>query len=50
MKTTNKEMTIEEARKMLNAIGAEYPATEHNKKMMKKAVDEFLLSLRAARK
>jgi hypothetical protein len=49
MKTLNKTMTIEEATELLNSTsGMTYPATEHNKMMIKKAVDNLLLSLRAA--
>jgi len=47
MTTWNKEMTIEEARKLVNAkSGFCYPDTPHNKKMMKQAVTETLRKIR----
>ena len=46
MKTFNKEITIEEARKLVNSIGMMYPKTEHNRIMIARAVEEILDELR----
>ena len=47
MTTWNKEITIEEARELLACkSGANYPNTEHNKIMVKSAMDEILIELR----
>ena len=44
--TFSKEITIEEARRLLNGEGMCYPSTEHNKQMIAKATKEFIESLR----
>ncbi len=49
MTTWNKAITKEEAVKLFKSTNAKYPNTEHNKNMMKCAVDEFLLTLRDAK-
>lgn len=46
MKTFNKEITIEEARELVNSINMMYPDTEHNKKMIAIAIGEVLSELR----
>lgn len=43
---TNERMTIEEARILFNSIGMTYTRNEHNNKIMKIVVDEFLTELR----
>jgi hypothetical protein len=45
MKTTNKNITIEEARELLKSVGMTYPGTEHNKKMIAQATREIIAKL-----
>ena len=47
MTTTNKNITIEEARELLKSVGMTYPGTEHNKKMIAQAVREIIAKLHA---
>jgi len=47
MTTTNKNITIEEARELLKSVGMTYPGTEHNKKMIAKAAREIIAKLHA---
>ena len=47
MTTTNKNITIEEARKLLKSVGMTYPGTEHNKKMIAQAAREIIAKLHA---
>lgn len=47
MKTTNKKISKKEANKLLNSHGSEYPDTPHNRKMMRAAIDDLLIKLRA---
>ena len=50
MTTWNKTITKTEAKELLNSKnGANYPDTEHNRKMMKEAVSDLLLTLRDAK-
>jgi hypothetical protein len=43
---TSENITIEEARILFNSIGMTYIRNEHNNKMMKIVIDEFLTDLR----
>ena len=43
MTTTNKKITIEEARELIKSVGMTYPGTEHNKKMIAQAVREIIV-------
>lgn len=47
MTTTNKNITIEEARELLKSVGMTYPGTEHNKKMIAQAAREIIAKLHA---
>jgi len=47
MTTTNKNITIEEARELLKSVGMTYPGTEHNKKMIAQATREIIAKLHA---
>ena len=47
MTTTNKKITIEEARELIKSVGMTYPGTEHNKKMIAQAVREIIVKLHA---
>lgn len=42
----NTALTIEEARELVKGFGMSYPATDHNKKMIRMAMDEVLDNLR----
>ena len=42
MKTSSKAMTFDTAKKLLRSKRMQYPDTEHNRKMMAKAVSVFL--------
>ena len=51
MTTTNKEMTIETATKMMKCKnGMKYPNTEHNRKMIASVSHNILKNLQAKRK
>ena len=43
--TSNKKMSEKEANKAFNSIGMSYPATKHNKNMIKNEVDKLLRKL-----
>ena len=45
-KTTKKKMSKRDAKKAFDSFGMSYPATKHNKQMMKSTVDDFLNTLR----
>ena len=47
MTTTNKNITIEEARELLKSVRMTYPGTEHNKKMIAQAAREIIAKLHA---
>ena len=47
MTTTNKNITIEEARELLKSVGMTYSGTEHNKKMIAQAAREIIAKLHA---
>ena len=47
MTTTNKKITIEEARELLKSVGMTYPGSEHNKKMIAQAAREIIAKLHA---
>lgn len=48
MKVTSHKMSLEQARKLINAKKAIYPPTQHNRKQMAKATDESLQKLHKA--
>lgn len=48
MTNFNKTLTLKEAQTLINQNSMSYVNTEHNKKMIAKAIDMFLLTLRPA--
>lgn len=48
MTSLNKQLTLEEAKELIHTVNMEFVGTEHNRKMVKLAIDDFLTSLRNA--